>query len=169
MINLVYYDWRVQVNRVITLSYMMQLCRRFSLGFHFIVIKFDIGTVNKLIRKGVEMKRILLVKNELIIAMDMAQTLEGIGYDVEITQDGVEGMENINRKDYDLIIVDNNMPRMNGEEMYKEVFSSNEGLARKMMFVSAEITDFIRSTGNPSLVKPFSDEQLINAVKKMIA
>jgi hypothetical protein len=44
----------------------------------------------------------------------------------------------------------------------------NKDLAKKIVFVSAHITDFIKSTGNSYVVKPFSDEQLIKAAKKII-
>ena len=111
------------------------------------------------------MRSILLVENDLIIAMDVEQGLKSIGYEVEIARDGVEGLKKINQKSYDLIITTNDMPRMNGEELYKEVLGLNKDLTKRIMFISANITDFIKSTGNPFLEKPFSDEQLIETVK----
>lgn len=100
-----------------------------------------------------------------IIAMDIAQTFEDKGYRVDIARDGVEALENIIQKAYDLIIA-HNMPQMTGEEFYREVFALNRDLAKKIIFTSANITEFIESTGNPFLAKPFSPEQLIEIVSK---
>ena len=112
--------------------------------------------------------KILLIERNNIIAMDIEQTLMGNGYVVEIVKYGVEGLEKIKQKEYDLIISDSDMQRMNGEHFYIEVFSLNKDLAKKIMFISGDITEFIRSTGNPFLEKPFSDEQLIEAVMNKI-
>jgi CheY-like chemotaxis protein len=115
------------------------------------------------------MRSILLIENDLIIAMDIRQTLQSIGYEVEIVIDGVEGLKKIKQKVYDLIITTNDMPRINGEQLYKEVLALDKDLAKKILFISANITDFIKSTGNPFLEKPFSNEELIEAVKKLIS
>jgi Response regulator containing CheY-like receiver, AAA-type ATPase, and DNA-binding domains len=116
-------------------------------------------------RRKVNMKNALIVENNSIIAMDMKQTLERNGYDVDTALDGVEGLEKVMQKAYDLILMKNKMQRMSGEELYQEVLSLDEDLAKKIIFASGCITDFIKSTGNPYLEKPFFDEQLIGAVK----
>jgi hypothetical protein len=59
------------------------------------------------------------------------------------------------------------MPRMDGEELYKEVFALDRDQAKKMIFASREATDFIQSTGNPFLEKPFFREELIKSVKRL--
>ncbi|HEX3035770.1 MAG TPA: response regulator, partial [Thermodesulfobacteriota bacterium] len=89
---------------------------------------------------------------------------EDKGYRVDIARDGVEALENIIQKAYDLIITDN-MPQMTGEEFYREVLSLNRDLAKKIIFTSANITEFIKSTGNPLLEKPFFKEELIKTVE----
>jgi CheY-like chemotaxis protein len=110
------------------------------------------------------MGTVLLIEDSSITAMDVAQTFEDNGYRVDIARNGVEALEKIKQnKRYDLII-DDDMPQMTGENFYREVLGLNGDLAKKIIFISANITKFIESTGNPVLAKPFDPEQLIEIV-----
>ena len=60
----------------------------------------------------------------------------------------------------------NNMPQMAGEKFYKEVLALDRDLAKKITFTSSNITEFLKTTGNPVLAKPFDPEQLIEMVSK---
>jgi hypothetical protein len=48
------------------------------------------------------------------------------------------------------------------------VLAIDKDLAQRIIFVTGYETDFIKSTGNPYLVKPFTDEQFIETVKKLV-
>jgi two-component system chemotaxis response regulator CheY len=114
------------------------------------------------------MKSILIVEDENIIIMDVEGTLKSMGYAVDTALDGAEGIEKIKqKKTYDLILLNNDMPRMDGEEFYTKVLALNGDMAKRIVFTSGLITDFIKSTGNPFLIKPFSPEQIIEAVKNL--
>ncbi|HEX3035398.1 MAG TPA: response regulator [Thermodesulfobacteriota bacterium] len=113
------------------------------------------------------MKSIPIVEDDVFTALDLKSILKKIGV-VENANDGLEALEKIKQKSYDLIITDDNMPRMCGEELYKELSALNKDLAKRIIFLSANLTDFMRSTGCTCLEKPFTDEQLIEAVKKLI-
>ena len=114
------------------------------------------------------MKKILVVEDQKIISLDIKITLKDAGYAVDSALDGVEGIERIKQKEsYDLIILNNGMPRMTGKEFCIKILALNEDLAKKVMFITGRVTKFIRSTGNPFLIKPFAPEQLIEAVKRL--
>ncbi|HEX3036693.1 MAG TPA: response regulator [Thermodesulfobacteriota bacterium] len=112
-------------------------------------------------------RKILIIGVDRIISMDIQQTLKSLGYNLEIAQGKAEGIEKIRQNTYDLIII-NDLPQDDGESFYKGVSALSAYLTEKILFISANITDFIKSTGNPFLSKPFSDEQLIEIVKKSI-
>lgn len=44
-------------------------------------------------------------------------------YDVKTANDGLEGLEKLTQSDYDLLILDLNLPRMNGFELMKKINS----------------------------------------------
>jgi hypothetical protein len=57
---------------------------------------------------------------------------------------------------------------MKGSELYLEVKKLSPDLAKRIIFISGIITDFVESTGNRFLMKPFSHKQLVEAVKGFI-
>lgn len=114
-------------------------------------------------------KRILIVEDREIIANLEKEILEREGFNVDIARDGPEGLERIKTNVYDVIISDFQMPQMRGDEFYLEVRRLDQGLEKKIIFVSAIINDFIESTGNRFLSKPFSFQQLLQVVKDSIA
>ena len=114
------------------------------------------------------MKRILIVEDDEAIADIEKGVLEEEGFKVEVARDGVEGLEKVKQNIYDVIITDCDMPRMNGYALYLEVRNVNLDLAKRIMFASGHITNFIKSTGNRFLLKPFSPHQLLEVVNDFI-
>ena len=119
-------------------------------------------------KKG-DKKRILVIDDDKIVVELVKKILKRAGFEVETARDGVEGLEKIKQGVYNAIVSNLNMPRMKGDKLYLEVQKSNPDLAKKIIFISGYITDFIRSTGNRFLKKPFSSQELIEAVNEVIA
>ena len=119
-------------------------------------------------RKRSAKKRILVVDDDEIIVGLVKEILEGEGFKVEIARDGMDGLEKIKQNGYDAIISNMNMPRMKGDKLYLEVKELSPTLVKKILFISGNINDFIKSTGNRYLKKPFSREELVKTVKDII-
>jgi CheY-like chemotaxis protein len=113
-------------------------------------------------------KRILIVEDRDILADLEKEILEREGFEVEIAMDGVEGLERIKSNVYDVIVSDFQMPQMRGDEFYLEVRRLNQGLEKRIIFISANISGFMESTGNRFLAKPFSCQELIEVVKDLV-
>jgi DNA-binding response OmpR family regulator len=113
-------------------------------------------------------KKILIVEDYLIIAVLVKEILEIEGFEVEVASDGVEGLEKIMQNRYDVIISDFVIPQIKGSELYLEVKKLSPDLAKRIIFISGIITDFIKSTGNRFLMKPFSHKQLVEVVRELI-
>jgi CheY-like chemotaxis protein len=62
-------------------------------------------------------KRILIVEDDVLIALGAMQDLEDEGYEVVLANDGRRGFEEATNQAFDLIITDFMMPRMNGLDM----------------------------------------------------
>jgi len=59
-------------------------------------------------------KHVLLIEDEGITAMNLAQTIENGGYRVTVAFDGKEGLEAFDSDPADLVITDLNMPILDG-------------------------------------------------------
>ncbi len=110
----------------------------------------------------------MIVDDDEIVVQLVKEILEEEGFETEVARDGMEGLEKIKQLKYDVIICNRAMPRMRGDQLYLEVQKLSQKLAKRIIFISGDITDFIRSTGNRFLAKPFSHQQLIDVVKDLI-
>ncbi|HSE83243.1 MAG TPA: response regulator [Thermodesulfobacteriota bacterium] len=119
-------------------------------------------------KKAKSKRSVLIVEDEEITSMFEKIILEQEGYEVDLAINGLEGLEKIKQKEYDVILCNIEMPRMQGDELYQKVNKLNQGLAEKIIFVSGTIDAFIKSTGNMFLVKPFTLQQLVQTVKNFL-
>ena len=63
------------------------------------------------------MKHVLIVDDSQTVRNDIAQALQGAGFGTVEAGDGADGLERARQQRFSLIILDVNMPRMNGLEM----------------------------------------------------
>ena len=69
--------------------------------------------------------RILVVEDEKKIREVIVKTLKKESYAVDSCTDGEEALEYINAADYDAIILDIMMPKLNGFEVLKKIRTRN--------------------------------------------
>ena len=65
--------------------------------------------------------RLLIVEDEKQICDTVAKSLYAVGYEVDTCYDGEEAFECILAENYDLIVLDLNLPGMDGMEILKEL------------------------------------------------
>lgn len=68
---------------------------------------------------------ILIVEDELRLAEILQKQLQESGFKADIANDGYVGKRMMENKDYDLIVLDINLPLMNGYELCKEIRKKN--------------------------------------------
>ena len=69
-------------------------------------------------------KRILVVDDSSLVRLYYRDTLEKAGFEVEQAINGIEAMEKVLVQPFDLVIVDVNMPRMDGFSFLRALRSS---------------------------------------------
>ena len=79
--------------------------------------------------------RLLIVEDEKQICDMVAKGLYDAGYEVDTCYDGEEALECILSEEYDLIVLDLNLPGMDGMEILKELRQKNE--ETKVIILSA--------------------------------
>ena len=66
-------------------------------------------------------KQILIVDDEEIVVRSCLRILAGDEFDVDVANNGLEALVKINEHDYDMVILDIMMPKMNGIEVLQRV------------------------------------------------
>jgi two-component system sensor histidine kinase and response regulator WspE len=119
-------------------------------------------------------KRILVVDDSITVREMERKLLENRGYYVDIAINGVEGWNAVRTKDYDLVITDVDMPRMNGIELIRQMKSHPRLHYVPVIVVSYRDREEDRIQGLEAgadyyLTKSsFQDETMINAVADLI-
>ena len=117
------------------------------------------------------MSKILIVEDEVSIAELERDYLELGGFEVEIKNNGKEGLEAAINADYDLLILDLMLPEVDGFEICRKV---RETKNTPILLVSAKKDDIdkIRGLGlgaDDYITKPFSPSELVARVKAHLA
>lgn len=66
-------------------------------------------------------KRILLAEDNITNQMVATQMLDALGAKVDVANDGVEALEMLNQRDYDLYLIDIEMPRVSGLDVIRSI------------------------------------------------
>lgn len=108
--------------------------------------------------------KILLVDDDLKNSMLLKRFIEAEGYEVVYANNGKVGLEMYEMENPDLILLDINMPEMDGFEMAKIIRQTNK---KVMIFFLTDRTDKVDRLhgfslkGNDYIPKPFYPEELI--------
>ena len=112
-------------------------------------------------------RRILVVEDDRDLRQINAMLLVHSGYAVDMAEDGVAAWEALQSNRYDLMVTDNNMPRLTGLELLKELRSA--GMSLPVIMATGTLPTQELSQ-NPwlepvtMLAKPYATEQLLKTV-----
>ena len=86
-------------------------------------------------------KKILVIDDEEAIRKIMNQILSRAGYEVVLASDGQDGIKKLDGTSVDLIMLDMNMPKMNGLEFLKYIRVNNITNVPVLMVTGSSDTD----------------------------
>lgn len=114
--------------------------------------------------------RILIAEDERDLNEMIRKKLTSEGYSVDACFDGKEAMEYLSSTEYDGVILDIMMPRMDGLQVIRQMRS--QGIQAPVMFLTARDSVDDRVTGLDAgatdyMVKPFSFRELMARVRAM--
>lgn len=119
------------------------------------------------------MQSILAVDDSASMRQMVAFTLKGAGYNVIEAADGQEAFEKAKGQTVDLVLTDQNMPRMDGITLVKSLRSLSSYAGTPMLILTTESSDDMKAKGKAAgatgwLVKPFDPNKLLEVIKKVI-
>jgi two-component system, chemotaxis family, chemotaxis protein CheY len=114
--------------------------------------------------------RILVVDDSSLVRLYYRSTLERAGFEVEQAINGIEAIERVLSQPFDLVVVDINMPRMDGFTFLRALrCSASDVSSLPALVVSTEsemrdIAESRASGANFYLVKPVAEAELVRHV-----
>jgi CheY-like chemotaxis protein len=108
--------------------------------------------------------RIVVIDDDAVVRTLVRAVLTREGYDVTVTQDGVEGLRAAADVQPDLVLVDSTMPGMTGADVLEALAADTATAAIPVVVMSADWTSV-----NGGLRKPFSPTELVDLVRDRLS
>ena len=99
--------------------------------------------------------------------------LKNAGFNVVEAFDGQDALEKVNSRDFNLVLTDQNMPRMDGIELTKKLRENPKFKTMPILILSGESSDQMKQAGRTAgatgwLLKPFDPAKLIEVIGKVM-
>lgn len=111
--------------------------------------------------------RVLLVEDESYLAELVADGLRGQAIATDVAHDGAEALRRFEAMDYDVLVLDRDLPEVHGDDVCRHVVGSGRLTRILMLTASGTVRDRVEGLGlgaDDYLPKPFSFEELVARV-----
>lgn len=108
--------------------------------------------------------RALIVEDEIRLAEALEQILSKNKYSVDLSHDGISGLDNALTGIYDVIILDIMLPKMNGIDVLKNIRANNISTPILLLTAKDEVRDKVIGLdcgADDYLTKPFATDELL--------
>lgn len=114
--------------------------------------------------------RILLVEDERQLADTLARGLRRQGMAVDVAYDGLDGHEKWTYTDYDVVVLDRDLPGMSGDEVMRQLAGSGTLTRVLMLTASGSVADRVNGLSlgaDDYLSKPFAFAELVARIRAL--
>ncbi|HUC97529.1 MAG TPA: response regulator transcription factor [Candidatus Polarisedimenticolaceae bacterium] len=114
---------------------------------------------------------ILVVEDETKVASFIKRGLEAASYSVNVEHDGAAGLKRLLEHDYDLIILDVMLPRLDGLSLMKEIRQRQINVPVLLLTARVTVADKVIGLdlgADDYLTKPFVFEELLARVRALL-
>lgn len=118
-----------------------------------------------------EERKILIVEDEKKIADTIKLGLTENGYEIDVAYDGNIGLKLYKANDYNLVILDINLPGMNGYDLCKVIRADNPRIPVIMLTAMSTLNDKIEgydAGADDYMVKPFEFKELLLKIRVLL-
>jgi len=114
--------------------------------------------------------RILVVEDHAVLAREVATGLRRVGFAVDIARDGEEAIEKADVNDYDVVVLDRDLPKVHGDDVCRHLASKPDGARIIMLTAAGSLGDIVDGLGlgaDDYLSKPFAMAELSARVRTL--
>jgi len=117
--------------------------------------------------------KVLVVDDSLSARRSLAEFMQDVGYRVVTARDGMDAVEKLEEESPDVLLVDMEMPRMNGLELTSYVRANSTTHNLPIIMVTSRATKKHRDEAdiagvNAYLVKPYSENEVLDVVEAQL-
>jgi len=119
------------------------------------------------------MRSILAVDDSASMRQMVSFTLRSSGYEVIEAVDGQDALDKIDDRQVDLVLTDQNMPRMDGLTLIRQLRVQDRFKRTPILVLTTESSDEMKQAGRSAgatgwLVKPFDPARLLEVIRKVL-
>ena len=114
--------------------------------------------------------RLLIVEDEKELCDTIAKSLYDVGYEVDTSYNGSEALEYVLTEEYDLIVLDLNLPGIDGMDILRELRRENEETKVLILSARSQIADKVEGLdagANDYMEKPFHLQELEARIRSL--
>ena len=114
--------------------------------------------------------RLLLVEDDELLADAVARGLRREGYAVDLAADGARAIEMLGVVDYELVVLDRNLPRVHGDEVCEQLARDGARARILMLTASGEVDQRVEGLllgADDYLPKPFAMAELVARLRAL--
>jgi two-component system copper resistance phosphate regulon response regulator CusR len=115
--------------------------------------------------------RLLIIEDDPDMTLTLSLALTKTNFTVDTASDGEEGYRLATANDYELIILDCNLPKLSGQEIVKKLRAAGRAVPILILTVLTEINDKVELFelgADDYLTKPFAISELLARIKALL-
>jgi DNA-binding NtrC family response regulator len=117
------------------------------------------------------MEKILVIDDNESLRYTLENVLEEAGFKTTSVEDGYQAIAEIRKRDYDLVICDMRLPKMDGMQILNEIKSIDPSIPFLFLTAFGDIknaVDAMKKGATDYLTKPFDNDSMIHIIRKSL-
>jgi DNA-binding NtrC family response regulator len=117
------------------------------------------------------MHKVLVVDDDKVLQQSLKQALEYHHFKVDVADNGKEAVSAVYREKYDLVVMDVNMPEMDGLEALSEIKKHDSSIIVLILTAYSNVSDAVRAVKEGAfnyLEKPITSDNLVALIKRAL-
>jgi DNA-binding response OmpR family regulator len=117
-----------------------------------------------------EAMRVLVVEDNAVVADAVAEGLRDQGMAVDVAYDGASGLEKVTVNDYDVVVLDRDLPQLHGDQLCEQIVGSPSTSRILMLTAAGQVEDRVDGLNlgaDDYLAKPFDFSELVARVRAL--